>query len=212
MRRSATVATESSLSRAKQKRADARRNLAHQAVSTLARRGYAQTSLRDIAEDSGLSVGVIHYYFEDKVELITYCVRLYKEEFIDQVDKLVTKASTPGSILKAFINYGAAAIESDDMALSHRLYYDIRSQAMFDERFQKTISDIEAALAGMSEKIVARLRETGIKSIDLSPTELYIIGDGFLRYYLQRKFEGDKAAATHFRKSLLKTFETVIHT
>lgn len=211
MRRSEAVASKSGLSDAKQKRADAKRNLAYHALSTLAKHGYARVSLRDIAESSGLSTGVIHYYFEDKVELISYSVQLYKEDFVEQVNKLVAKADTPRGVLNAFITSAAASIESDSQAMSHRLFYDIRSQAMFDAKFQATMSSIEAALVDMSGQFITRLRQMGVKTIDVSPTELYIIGDGILRFYLQRKFNGDQTASTHFRKSLMKVFESVIH-
>lgn len=211
MRRSEAVTSRSGLSDAKQKRADAKRNLAYHALSTLAKHGYARISLRDIAESSGLSTGVIHYYFEDKVELISYCVQLYKEEFVEQVNKLVAKADTPRGVLNAFITSAAASIEADDRAMSHRLFYDIRSQAMFDVRFQATMSSIEAALIDMSGKFITRLRQTGVKTIDVNPTELYIIGDGIFRFYLHRKFDGDPAAVTQFRKSLMKVFVSVIH-
>jgi AcrR family transcriptional regulator len=44
----------------------ARRNeLAEAALKTLAERGYAQTGLRDIAQNSEFSHGVLHYYFAD---------------------------------------------------------------------------------------------------------------------------------------------------
>lgn len=211
MRRSQLVVSKSGLSDAKQKRADAKRNLAHHAVTALAKHGYAQVSLRDIAENSGLSVGVIHYYFEDKVELISYCVQLYKEEFVSRINSLVTRANTPRGVLKAFVAGAAAAIESDDQAMSHRLFYDIRSQAMFDARFQTTLNTIEAALVGMSQKLITRLKQTGVKTIDVNPTELYIIGDAIFRFYLHRKCDGDQTAIADFRKTLTKIFETVIH-
>ena len=56
-----------------------RGELADAALQTLGELGYARTSLREIAQNSEFSHGVVHYYFRDKVELITYCVRHYKE-------------------------------------------------------------------------------------------------------------------------------------
>src|SRR5690349_15394605 len=52
-----------------------RRELADAALQTLSELGYARTSLREIAQHTSFSHGVLHYYFRDKVELITYCVR-----------------------------------------------------------------------------------------------------------------------------------------
>ena len=55
-----------------------RAELGEAALQTLAALGYARTSLREIAQNSEFSHGVLHYYFRDKVDLITYCVRQYK--------------------------------------------------------------------------------------------------------------------------------------
>ena len=51
--------------------AERRAQLAAAALQTLAELGYARTSLRDIAQNSDFSHGVLHYYFSDKEDLIT---------------------------------------------------------------------------------------------------------------------------------------------
>ena len=61
-----------------EKAAERRAELAEAALQTLSTLGYARTSLRDIAQNSVFSHGVLHYYFTDKVDLITACVRQYK--------------------------------------------------------------------------------------------------------------------------------------
>jgi AcrR family transcriptional regulator len=55
--------------------AQRRAQLAASALQTLSELGYARTSMREIAQNSEFSHGVLHYYFRDKVELITFCVR-----------------------------------------------------------------------------------------------------------------------------------------
>ncbi len=47
-----------------------RRELADAALQTLSELGYARTSLREIAQNSAFSHGVLHYYFRDKVDLV----------------------------------------------------------------------------------------------------------------------------------------------
>ena len=49
-----------------------RRALADSALRTLGELGYARASLREIANNSEFSHGVVHYYFHDKLELIVY--------------------------------------------------------------------------------------------------------------------------------------------
>jgi len=57
--------------------AERRAELGEAALLTLAELGYARTSLREIAQNSAFSHGVLHYYFSDKLDLILCSVRQY---------------------------------------------------------------------------------------------------------------------------------------
>ena len=79
-----------------------RDQLAAAALQTLAELGYANTSLRDIAQNSEFSHGVLHYYFADKFELITYCVRRYKAECVRRYDSIVATATAADQLRDGF--------------------------------------------------------------------------------------------------------------
>ena len=72
--------------------AERRAQLAESALLTLSELGYARTSLREIAQNSDFSHGVLHYYFRDKVDLITHCVREYKARCVKRYDEIVATA------------------------------------------------------------------------------------------------------------------------
>src|SRR3978361_1652529 len=78
------------------------RELADAALQTLSELGYARTSLREIAQNSEFSHGVLHYYFRDKVELITYCVKQYKAECVLRYDQIVATAETADELRETF--------------------------------------------------------------------------------------------------------------
>src|SRR5215211_3781860 len=85
-----TDTSSSPRSSSREARAEERRTqLAQSALATLGELGYARTSLREIAQNSEFTHGVVHYYFADKVELIAHCVRLYKAQCINRYDELV---------------------------------------------------------------------------------------------------------------------------
>ena len=66
------------------------------ALHTLAQLGYARTSLREIAQNSEFSHGVLHYYFSDKVDLLTESVRHYEAECVTRYDDIVAAAKSAG--------------------------------------------------------------------------------------------------------------------
>src|SRR6476659_5039390 len=105
-----------------------REQLAESALKTLGELGYARTSLREIANNSEFSHGVLHYYFADKFELIIYCVRYYKARCVTRYDAVVDESTTPEELLDAF---AAKLVETlCDEAPMHRLWYDLRTQSM----------------------------------------------------------------------------------
>src|SRR6187431_2951173 len=82
---------------------DERRNqLAESALVTLGELGYAKSSLREIANNSEFTHGVVHYYFHDKFELIVYCVKYYKSQCVRRYDGVVADATTPEELLDGF--------------------------------------------------------------------------------------------------------------
>ncbi len=103
--------------------------LAEATLETLAELGYARTSLREIAQNSPFSHGVLHYYFSDKVDLICCGVRYYKARCVTRYDGVVATARSRDSLLDGFCAKLEETLTQE--AKMHRLWYDLRSQAFY---------------------------------------------------------------------------------
>ncbi|KUP94597.1 TetR/AcrR family transcriptional regulator [Tritonibacter horizontis] len=161
------------------KREAKKRQLAQSAIEAMKRYGYANTTLRDIAAQSELSLGMLHYYFENKEQLLIYCVRLYKEAFAADIGARIAGAKTREDLFHAFAEGLAASIVEE--AETHRLWYDIRNQALFDPVFQPVVAEIEISLTGL----VAHLAEERKEAPPLGV--LYGAVDGVFRHLLERQ-------------------------
>jgi AcrR family transcriptional regulator len=131
-----------------------RGELADPALATLGELGYARTSLREIAQKTAFSHGVLHYYFRDKVELITFCVRRYKAQCVHRYDEVVAGATTASGLAEAFADAPVTTM-CEDFAM-HRMWYDLRSQSTFDERLRLTVSELDFQLESMVGRVVKR--------------------------------------------------------
>ena len=189
-----------------QKSADKKYELAMHAMFSLAELGFARINLRDIAVRSGVSLGVIHYYFANKTELLIYCVSVYKEEFIADSKTLIEQAEHPGRLLAAFADFLSDTLERH--AHLHRLWYDARAQALFDPAFQPVVTELESLLADMFHVLAAKMRSLGVGYAHADPLRLYIAIDGWFRYFLQQKLNGDETAAATLRVRTLEEFCT----
>jgi AcrR family transcriptional regulator len=148
------------------------------AIRALRRLGYANTSMRDIAAGSGLSLGMLHYYFEDKTALITFCVRIYKKRFVEDVHLMLAGAATRHEVIAALAEGMSRNIAQDWQ--THRLWYDIRAQAMFDVAYQPVVTEVETALSDLMQLVAERLGATVRTDI------AYGAVDGLFRFFTQR--------------------------
>lgn len=179
------------------KRDTKKRQIADSAISALQELGYANTSLRDIAEKSDMSLGMLHYYFEDRTDLIIYCVRIYKDEFVRNIMDALDGAQDRDGVIEAFSGALVGAIMDD--AMTHRLWYDIRSQAMFDEKFRPVVDEIE-------QKMISIVGAALVKSGHVAPQNVaisYGVIDGVFRYLMQGQMGADRRS----RKELSAIFQ-----
>jgi AcrR family transcriptional regulator len=180
--------------------AERRAQLAAAARKTLAELGYANTSLRDIASNSEFSHGVLHYYFADKFELITYCVREYKAECVKRYDSIVATAGTAGELRTGFGAIMAASLRDD--ALMHRLWYDLRNQSLFEPAFRPDVAEIDQSLERMIWRIVTRYADLAGVRPAVTPALAYALADGAFQHALLAYMGGDHGAADELEANI----------
>lgn len=183
---------------------EARREaLAESALRTLGELGYARTSLRDIAANSEFTHGVVHYYFRDKTELITHCVRHYKATCVHRYDTVVEEARTASGLLDAFADKLCETIERE--APMHRLWYDLRTQSMFDEDLRADVLAIDAALEAMIWRVLTRYATLAKRPLVIASPTAYAMLDGVFERALLRWLCGDTEALPALRAAVVAT-------
>ncbi|TQE99336.1 MAG: TetR/AcrR family transcriptional regulator [Spiribacter salinus] len=170
--------------RGTRKRQQKKDQIASSAMQALQELGYANTSLRDIAARADLSLGTLHYYFEDRVQLILHCVSLYKAAFISGLEDALREAIGREPVINALANALATSIVED--AATHRLWYDIRGQALFDPAFRPIVDELEAALIAVVETVAEM---TG-RAQPGTGAFCYALIDGVFRYQMQNQLTG----------------------
>jgi AcrR family transcriptional regulator len=173
--------------------AERRAQLADAALLTLSRLGFARTSLREIAQYSEFSHGVLHYYFRDKADLIMACVRQYNAYCVTRYDQIVATSRSADELKRDFAA-GLAKTLREDTAM-HRLWYDLRTQSMFEQSFQADVAEIDQSLERMIWRIVSQYAELAGSPPAVSPEAAYAIFDGLFQQGLLKHLSGDTDAA-----------------
>ena len=187
-----------------------RSELAAAALKTLAEQGYARTGLRDIAANSEFSHGVLHYYFRDKVDLITHCVREYKAQCVTRYDDVVATAASASELAAGFLDKLSETLVEE--AALHRLWYDLRGQSMFEESFRADVAEIDLSLERMIWRVLSRYAELAGAPLDLTPPTAYAVFDGLFLQALLRQLAGDPLAARDLRASVTAVIGRLVPT
>lgn len=188
--------------------AERRSELAEAALQTLSELGYARTSVREIAQNSAFTHGVLHYYFTDKVDLILCSVRQYKSRCVVRYDEVTAAARSADELLQGFLGALAQTLRED--AHLHRLWYDIRAQAMFETAFQADVAEMDRSLEDMIWRIVTRYAELGAMTPTLSPSACYAVVDGLFQNYLLKHLSGDKEAGRNLQADVELVFTRML--
>lgn len=173
--------------RGEARRDERRRQIAEAALQALMAYGCAGTTLRDIAEQSQLSLGMLHYYFEDRRDLVIYCLGLYRDSFMARFEPLAEAVGTREELVSTLAAGLTDAVLSD--TLVNRFWYDIRSQSLFDPAILPVVAEFEAALIDLGRRLADR--------IGFPPDEIelrFAMLEGVFRYHAHRQIVGKGTA------------------
>jgi AcrR family transcriptional regulator len=187
--------------------AERRAELAGAALQTLAELGYARTSLREIAQNSQFSHGVLHYYFSDKEELLTHCVRQYEAACVTRYDEIVATATSAPELRREFAAAMAETLRAD--APMHRLWYDLRNQSLFAESFRADVLEIDQRREDMIWRVVSRYAELAGITPGMPPAAAYGILDGLFQQALLHQLAGRENAADDLRANVTRVLDTL---
>jgi AcrR family transcriptional regulator len=172
--------------------AERRAELAEAALQTLAELGYARTSLREIAQNSEFTHGVLHYYFSDKVDLILCSVRQYKARCVTRYDQVTADARSYDELMTGFL--AALGQTMREEAHMHRLWYDIRAQTLFEAAFRADVAELDKSLENMIWRIISRFAELTGEPQTMPPSVIYAMIDGLFQQGLLKHLSGDARA------------------
>ncbi len=169
------------------------------AMRVLAQKGYARTSLLDIANEAGMSKGAVHYHFPTKEALI----KVVLETACDAVAQRTIVAWEQGgdpiaSLRKSLEELWRARAERTDEAL---VVADLLAQSLYDETLRPDLANYyRFAASQVHQALMERMIAFGIKP-RISPEVLPRILIGLL----------DGLVMQHFVEPDVLTPKDVVH-
>ncbi|HSV69454.1 MAG TPA: TetR/AcrR family transcriptional regulator [Methylibium sp.] len=180
--------------------AERRAELGEAALEALAELGYARTSLREIAQKTAFSHGVLHYYFKDKLDLILCSMRQYKARCVVRYDRVTAESTTFDALMTGFLASLAQTVRTE--APLHRLWYDLRAQSLFDDAFRADVAEIDKSLEKMIWRVMSRFAELAGEPLSLPSSIVYATFDGLFQQCLLKHLSGDRQAVATLQKNV----------
>jgi len=90
-----------------------RAQLTAAAYKVVAQKGYNDFTIKDIAEEAGLSTGLVHYYFKNKEDLLFKLLKEMNANLRDNLKKALTELTEPKDKLMAFCDEAFELVDKE---------------------------------------------------------------------------------------------------
>jgi AcrR family transcriptional regulator len=130
-----------------------RQKLIEAAFRVVARDGLADSNVKAIAAEAGVTPGLLHYHFANKDALLEEAVAQGGAEYLQQLDSLI-EGYPPGGILSAYAAFAAEALETHRDLFRVRLALSVK--AMNDEGLAARLEKDNAGVRSRIALIFAR--------------------------------------------------------
>jgi AcrR family transcriptional regulator len=138
--------------------AERRDRLIDAAIAVMARDGVPNTTTRAIVAEAGMQIGVFHYCFRSKDELIGEVARTINERSIDAVGEVLARTDDPAELIQGCVEAYWRRVESDP--LEFQLIFELTHFALRQEGWrdgarakrEENVEAVSALLTAIAEK------------------------------------------------------------
>ena len=161
--------------------------------------GLENTSIRDLANETGMSLGSIYYWFEDKDDFIINSVKF---GLMKSSAKIFTEASERINDFENFITRVMAVVKSEQQSL--RLVYQAATSPTFGDRIRKNAEPLNNTYA---EYIQLVSKSIGAPFEEIRPLVFMFIAT-ILDYVVWDDYEFSKSQLEYIYKIFLSKKES----
>lgn len=126
------------------------------AFKCISTRGSAGVSLRDIADEAGVALSQLNYYYDNRERLFAAVLREMKQEYLSNVEAGMVTFSALGEKAHFLIQYNKELLQTNQRL--YRAFLDFFGLAMWSKSFKKEMTGF---LNDISRVIESQMLTTG---------------------------------------------------
>jgi AcrR family transcriptional regulator len=120
------------------------------AYSCISTSGYANVSMRNIADEAGVVLSQLNYYYKNKEGLFKEVVKMMIAKYLREIEESLKQQSSPQKRARGLINYFKNMLQHNPELF--RLLYDFTGLAIWSPVFSSLLSELFKDLSDMIEK------------------------------------------------------------
>ncbi|MDD2275567.1 MAG: TetR family transcriptional regulator [Smithellaceae bacterium] len=166
-----------------------RSQLTAAAYKVVAQKGYNDFTIKDIAEEAGLSTGLVHYYFKNKEDLLFKLLKEMNANLRDNLKKAMGELAEPRDKLMAFCDEAFALVDREKayfyvlIDFWAQINHDARIRQANVKLFQSYRAEIAAIIQEGAAKGVFTVEDVNLTSVII----IALIQGTIIQYAIDRE-------------------------
>lgn len=141
------------------------------AYSCFAQRGFHETTMQDIAQEAGVSYGVVYHYFDSKEDLIEEAWQA-RREARDLRYQEAQQMDTAPEVMAAFLNLSLKRLELPEFGTEMRFRILLFAEALRNPRIAEKLREVWNDVMEEFEDVIRQGQERGEINPDVEPRAL----------------------------------------
>lgn len=137
------------------------------AFHCISTKGYANVSLRDIADEAGVVLSQLNYYYKNKEGLFTEVIKIAIQKYLLEIESALQKGATIKEKMSFLIIYFQEMVSETPELF--RLLYDFIGMSIWSDTFGKLLRQLFQDLSDLIEENVLNNISVNGKYIGYSP-------------------------------------------
>ena len=122
------------------------------AFKCISLKGYANVSLRNIADEAEVALSQLNYYYKNKEGLFIKVVNILTEKYLHEIEDSLKKGKSQNENISNLIDYFEKMVKNTPELF--KLLFDLTSMALWSASLKKLINNLFNSLIGLIEKYI----------------------------------------------------------
>ncbi|HBM79997.1 MAG TPA: TetR/AcrR family transcriptional regulator [Clostridiaceae bacterium] len=134
----------------KTEKEDTSARILNAAFECLSEKGYANVSMRNIAEGAGVALSQLAYYYKNKEKLFSEVINMMTEQYMSEIEATLKSTADAKDKLASLVRYFKKLIRNNPELL--RLFIDFTAQSLWIPSFREQLNSLFNSITEIIER------------------------------------------------------------